>query len=232
VIEATKDTEKLRAEWILHKEAMHEGSQSAKDLADSYKTLGIEMGKSLKFEDAKLSVANFVKEYQNRLKEGENSARNFVDANKSNMEGWAESFEDETGRIDPALQSIADKYGIVTQRQKEALDVAKLQLDAWESLTPAARKLAEASEAYLAAGIKSGKAFMDARFDIEEFQKSIEKITTTAIPKLVEQSSTVTVALNSIRVAATEADFATSALFSETEAAPVDELSGYESVAP
>jgi hypothetical protein len=184
IIGVTGDSAKLRAEWILHAEAMNKGSQSADKLAFAYKELGFKMTESLKFEDAELSVTNFVAQFDRELKKGENSARRFTDTNKEFIQSRMEAYEDEGKAIPKALQAIADKYDIVTAKQKESVETAKAQLEAWESLTPKARALVEVSEKMLAFDIKSGAAFFLApTINLENFIKTLEKIE-TVLPSL------------------------------------------------
>jgi hypothetical protein len=209
IIGVTGDSERLRAEWILHAEAMNAGSQSAEKLAFAYKELGLKMVESLKFEDARADIESFIRQYDNELKKGENSARRFTDANKEFILARMEAYEDEGQAISADLQQIADKYGIVTQKQKESVEAAQAQLAAWESLTPKARALMEESERFLELGIKTGEAFVHPKIQVENLLDSIKKLETEGSAAF---AATLEAMGNSITIFTDKAQFASAAI--------------------
>jgi hypothetical protein len=213
IIGVTADSAKLRAEWILHAEAMHQGSQSADKLAFAYKELGLKMVESLRFEDAKEGIESFIRQYDNELKKGENAARRFTDANKDHLLRLMEAYEDKGRAIPAALQKIADKYDVVTQKQKESIETAKLQLEAWESLTPKARALVEQSEKFLDIGIKTGEAFAHPKIVVESLIDSIKKLETEGIPQFQATLAAMGGSLDELTNKAGFANAAVSALF-------------------
>jgi len=209
LVGVTADSEKLRAEGILLAESMHQGSQSAEKLAFAYKELGLKMSESFKMEDAKLYIENFIAQYDRELKKGENSARHFTDANKEGVLARMEFYEDEGQAIPRDLQKIADKYDIVTFKQKESIETAKLQLEAWESLTPRARALVEQSEKFLAMGIKTGEAFIQPKLQVESLLDSIKKLETEGTASF---AATLAAMGGSVDTFTTKAGFANAAI--------------------
>jgi hypothetical protein len=220
LVGVTADSEKLRAEEILLAEGLHQGSQSAADLAFAYKELGLKMVESLKFEDAQLGIRNFVDQYDRELKKGENSARHFTDANKEFVVRRMEAYEDEGRAIPAALQAIADKYDIVTTKQKETLQLAQDQLAAWESLTPRARALVEESERMLAHDIEWGKAFIAPKINVDELLESIKRLHVEGPTILAAAAEAMAGPLNVLATKAGFANAAISALFEPDETAP------------
>lgn len=212
LIDWSDDVDVATARYIVHMDSIGKGNFTLKQVEDAYKQLGLTVAKVLSFEEALAGTRTFMQGYQKALSEGENATRRYVEANKEKVKEYMESFEDLGTQIPKDLQAVADKYDVVTEKQKEATQVAKDHAEAMKLLTPAAKAAVEASESLLAAGIASGKAFQFATLGVEAMLKSIQKIDFLA-PMFVTQSGTIVTGLQAITAAAALADRATNSLF-------------------
>jgi hypothetical protein len=121
LISSTADTTKATAEWTLYRASMMGVNADAPKVEAALKSLGVATAKSLNFDEAKMAVQAFLQEYERQLKLGENHARAFAEANKSNMNSWMESYEDAKDQIPPKLVEIAKAHDVATEAQKKLL---------------------------------------------------------------------------------------------------------------
>ncbi len=213
VIAFTKDLSVADAEMAIHKESLRAGAVTAEDLAAAYKKLGFEVSDALSLEETHAKIKTFFEAYKVELDKGEFFAQKFVEANKGHLKDWMDTEKGTTGVIDQHLQQLADKYGVVTDEQKKAVEQAKELAEAWNILTPAAKAAIESQQGFLGFTLSVTEAMTASKVAVEHLANGMDRIVSIA-PSLVEQTANFVVPLKDIAGAAGAADAATSKLFS------------------
>ena len=124
-----------RKRWLIHEATLHGVGGKAKQLEDALGALGIAAAKSIDFRTAQVAVETFFKEYERQTKIGENAAKDFAEANKTQIIAWMKSYEDAGKAIPAGLLEIAKHYDILTPKMKALKDNTEAQAKAQERAT-------------------------------------------------------------------------------------------------
>jgi hypothetical protein len=220
LIPYTADINKGTAEWTLHRASMMGVNADAPKVEAALKSLGVATAKSLDFDQATIAVHAFLTEYERQLKLGENHARAFAEANKSNMNSWMESYEDAKDQIPPKLVEIAKAHDVATESQKkglkelEAITAAhRPYYDALNKSLSGVTDLTDAERALLSAGMLSSEQTFDFATGLEIFGTTLSNIASKSIPEIITGNHSLLASLESVRAKLVEVDIASTNAF-------------------